>query len=129
MAEIHVPYERKLTDSDLTEIVDRSDDGLSVLGQLGADYHTLPGYKLVDLQAKNAAVKDDITLMANLAGQMLPVLQRLDANGAVLSDFNLGLLPLLRGALKGKPEEALLDRITGPTQQGSPAVTPPAPTP
>ncbi len=121
MADIAVPYERQKTDADLTEIIDRSDAGISVLDQLGTAYQSLPGYAMTALQALNQELKDDQTLLEGLITQILPVLQRLDVNAAQMQELNKGLLPLLRGALLGKPEAVLLDRITGPTEQGHPA--------
>ncbi len=126
MADIAVPYERQKTDSDLTEIVDRGDDGVSVLGQLGTKYQNLPDHEMATIAALVQSLKGKTTAYQGHITAIVQLLIEMDADGAALDALNKGLLPLLRGALRGKAEEALLDRITGPTEQGSPA-TPPNP--
>ena len=126
MANIDVPYERKWTDSDLSDIVDRGDAGDSVLGQLGEKYQNLPDHERATLQAKLQALKTKISAYQGLIEEIKVVLTEMDALASEVDALNKGLLPLLRGSLKGKAEEALIRRITGAATQGSHAATTPA---
>jgi len=127
MAQLTIPYERTLTDADLAEVIARATATINVMQQLGAAYQSLPGYAMAGYETETNATEADLTALQALADSAAVLMTSLDTKGAPLKIKNEGALAALRGLLKGKAEEALLDQITGPHAQaggGTPPTTP-----
>lgn len=127
MADISVNYERRLTDWEINEIIRRAVDTLSVMGQLGIAFQSLPGIEMAGYTTLTDSVKDLVKQLDDLTKQIKVVLQQLDAQGPVLDEKNKAALKALRGLLQSTEQIELLDQITGPTEQGGNST--PAPTP
>ena len=115
---IEIPYDRTHTDADLQAITSRSAATLNVMQQLGVDYQTLPGYKMVDYQAEADALEADMAAINSLMEQIRLKLITADAKARPLEEKNKGSLKALSGLLTGNAQQSLLAQITGPTAQG-----------
>ncbi len=81
----------------------------------------MPGIALADYQAETQAFKALFDQLRALVAQLKPLLQQLDTTGQPLDAKNKAALKTLRGLLQGGENEVLLDQITGPGTQSSPA--------
>ena len=128
---IEINYNRAYTDADLQAIAARSAATVNVMEQLGTDYQTLPGYKMVDYETEANALEADMVAINGLLAQIRTRLIAADAKARPLEEKNKGALKALSGLLQGDAQASLLAQITGPTAQGGGATPPvtPAPTP
>ena len=125
---IEVPYDRIITDSVVQDIAARGTVSVSVLGQLGTPYQTLPGYEMAQYQNDVNSSVADITSLQSHIDAIRPLLISIDAKARPLDDKNKGILRTLQGLLKTDADRALLGQITGPIAR-RPSTTPPQPGP
>jgi uncharacterized protein YukE len=115
MTSITVEYDRQLTDSKVAAILDRATDTLSVLAacsaQIGVEYETLPGYASADYQTEADALQAKVGEVNALLAQLPALLHDIDDLGAPMDDKNKGCYATLKGLLKDKPQEDLLNQI------------------
>jgi len=124
---IEIDYDRRVINSEVQYILARAAASINVLQQLGATYHTLPGLAMIGYQTAADALETDVTALNNLINQIRTLLQSIDDKAELLAEKNKKLLLSLRGLLQTAAELALLDQITGPTEEGPTPVTPPGP--
>ena len=125
---IEVQYDRIVTDSVVQDIAARGTVSVSVLGQLGTPYQTLPGYEMVQYQNEVNSLVADITSLQSHIDAIRPLLQSIDNKARPLDDKNKGILRTLQGLLKTDADRALLGQITGPIAR-RPSTPPTTPTP
>jgi len=124
---IDIDYTRRFQNAEAQAIVSRGNSTTDVLVQLGPSYHSLPEMVLGGYQSEVAALAAKLTQLNALVDQIRPVLVDIDDLAQPLDEKNKRALGTLRNLLRNDADIALLDQITGPTDQGpNPA---PAPTP
>jgi len=101
-----------------------SDLFLSVMGQLGVAYQSLPDLAMAAYQAESTSLKADVTALNVLIDQIRPLFVSIDAKAQPLDEKNKRAPHTLRGLLRDDADVVLLDQITGPQPQ-SPAPPPP----
>ena len=124
---IEIDYDRRVIQSDLQYILARAAAGLNVLQQLGAAYQSLPGLEMAGYQAEADALEALVTNLNNLINQIRALLEEIDDKAEDLAAKGKKLLATLRGLLQTAAQLALLDQITGPTDEPAAPPTPPGP--
>ena len=124
---IEIDYDRRVIQSDVQYILARAAAGLNVLQQLGATYQSLPGLVMTDLQTQADALETLVTQYSNLINQIRALLEQIDDSAEDVAVKNKTLLATLRGILQTQAQLALLDQITGPTDEGPTPPPPPGP--
>ena len=124
---IEIDYDRRVIQSDLQYILARAATSLNVLQELGAAYQSLPGLDMATYQADADALEALVTNLNNLINQIRALLEEIDDKAEGLAAKGKKLLATLRGRLQTAAQLALLDQITGPTDQPPTPPTPPGP--
>ncbi len=126
---IEIDYDRRVIQSDVHYILARISAGVNVLQQLGAAYQSLPGVAMADLEALATALEALVNQYNNLINQLRALLEQMDDLAEDVGVKNKTLLATLRGLLQTQAQLALLDQITGPTDEGptQPTTQPPGP--
>ena|SRR3990172_7096672 len=122
---IEIDYDRRVIQSDVQYILARITAGVNVLQQLGAAYQSLPGLVMTDLEAQATALEALVSQYNNLINQIRALLEQMDDAAEDVAVKNKTLLATLRGILQTQAQLALLDQITGPTEEGPTPPTPP----
>ena len=124
---IEIDYDRRVIQSDVQYILARITSGVNVLQQLGAAYQSLPGLVMTDLEAQATALEALVSQYNNLINQIRALLEQMDDAAEDVAVKNKTLLATLRGILQTQAQLALLDQITGPTEEGPTPPIPPGP--
>jgi hypothetical protein len=124
---IDIDYDRRFQNAEVQAIVSRGNSTTDELVQLGASYQNLPDMALVGYQNEVTALAAKLTLLNSLVDQIRPVLVDIDNLAEPLTEKNFRALGTLRNLLRNDADIALLDQITGPTQQPPAPPTPPGP--
>ena len=125
---IEIDYDRRVILSDLQYILARAAAGLNVLQQLGAAFQSLPGLVMTTYQTEADSLEADVQALNDLINQIRVLLETMDDKAEDLAAKNKKLLATLRGLLQTAAQLALLDQITGPTDEpAAPPTTPPGP--
>ncbi len=123
---IEIEYDRQFANAEMQAIIARATATINVLQQLGAAYQSLPGMAMAGYQTETDALESDATALNALVDQIRPLLISIDAKARPLDEKNKAALKTLSGLLTTDADRALLDQITGPTQQsGGGSPTPP----
>ncbi len=120
-------YDRLFINSELQAILARAAAGINVLQQLGAPYQSLPGLEMAGYQTDADALETDVNTANGLINQLRTLLISMDQKAGPLFEKNKKLLLTLRGLLQTAAQLALLDQITGPTEEPPAPPTPPGP--
>ena len=124
---IEIDYDRRVIQSDLQYILARAATSLNVLQELGAEFQSLPGLGMATYQAEADALEALVTNLNSLINQIRALLEEIDDKAEYLAAKGKKLLAALRGLLQTAAQLALLDQITGPTDEPPTPPTPPGP--
>lgn len=112
---IELSYERRNTNGKVAQILDRASTSVSVLKQLPVAYQALPGCDLAGHETATQNLEQHMTALSNKLTEIVAIVKDIDDAASGLDERNKVLLGTLSGALRNKPEAALLKQITGPT--------------